>query len=133
MTEPAGVDPEEPPVAPEAEVAEPDEVPAGIPVEQTARSSRNGRQRGQAPSPIRRCAGCGRRAPQRELLRFAARDGELVPGRREPGRGAYTCRDASCFERALERRGFAHALRTNVHIDPALARLYTEGAHGQRR
>jgi N utilization substance protein A len=34
VTEPAGLDPEEPAVSPEAEVAEPQEVPAGIPVEQ---------------------------------------------------------------------------------------------------
>ncbi|HET7567210.1 MAG TPA: YlxR family protein [Gaiellaceae bacterium] len=82
---------------------------------------------------MRRCAGCGRRAPQRELLRFAARDGRLVPGRTAPGRGAYTCPRLECFERAAAARGFAHALRQAVEIDPALARLYTEGAHGQRR
>jgi len=75
--------------------------------------------------PVRRCAGCGRRAPQRELLRFAARDGELVPGRGE-GRGAYTCRRVVCFERARAQRGFARVLRTAVRIDPELARLYTE-------
>jgi uncharacterized protein len=76
--------------------------------------------------PVRRCAGCGRRAPQRELLRFAARDGELVPGRGVEGRGAYTCRRLVCFERAQAQRGFARALRTAVRIDPALTRLYTE-------
>jgi len=80
--------------------------------------------------PVRRCAGCGRRAPQRELLRFGARDGELVQGRGVPGRGAYTCRRLACFERASARRGFARALRTTVHVDPALTRLYTEEAHG---
>ncbi len=74
--------------------------------------------------------GCGRRAPQRELVRFAARDGVLVPGRTEPGRGAYTCPRLACFERAVERRGFVRALRRTVRVDPALARLYTEGVHG---
>ena len=57
------------------------------------------------------CAGCGRRAPQRELLRFAARDGVLVAGRHEPGRGAYTCRSLACFERAVERGEFARVLQ----------------------
>jgi predicted RNA-binding protein YlxR (DUF448 family) len=83
-------------------------------------------------TPIRTCAGCGRKAPQPELLRFAARDGVLVAGRQEPGRGVYTCRRLACFERARERRAFARTLRATVQIDPALARLYTGVADGQR-
>ena len=69
--------------------------------------------------------GCGRRAPQPELLRFTAQDGELVPGRLEPGRGAYTCRRLACFERAVARRAFNRVLRRAVIVDPGLARLYT--------
>ena len=80
--------------------------------------------------PVRRCAGCGRHAPQRELVRFAARDGELVPGGGMPGRGAYTCRTVACFERAVKQRGFARSLRHNVRVDPALAHLYTGDVHG---
>jgi predicted RNA-binding protein YlxR (DUF448 family) len=53
-------------------------------------------------------------------------DGELRPGPKEPGRGAYTCRSLACFERALSRRAFARALRCTVKVDPALARLYTD-------
>jgi predicted RNA-binding protein YlxR (DUF448 family) len=74
---------------------------------------------------MRTCAGCGRKAPQGELLRFAAVDGELTPGRALPGRGVYTCRRLLCFERALARRGFNRVLRRNVRVDPALRRLYT--------
>jgi predicted RNA-binding protein YlxR (DUF448 family) len=77
--------------------------------------------------PVRTCIGCGRKAPQSELLRFAARNGRLVPGRGEPGRGVYTCRRLACFERAAARRGFARVLRQTVHVDPALSALYTEG------
>src|SRR5436309_3557848 len=51
--------------------------------------------------PIRTCVGCGRKAPQRELLRFAARNGVLTPGSTLPGPGAYTCRRLACLERAL--------------------------------
>jgi hypothetical protein len=80
--------------------------------------------------PVRRCVGCGRSAPQRELVRFVARDGELVPGREAPGRGAYTCRRLACFEQATARRSFARALRHGVRVDPALTRLYTEEANG---
>jgi predicted RNA-binding protein YlxR (DUF448 family) len=78
------------------------------------------------PAPIRTCVGCGRKAPQPELLRFAARGGELVQDAQAPGRGAYTCRRLACFERATTRRAFARTLRQNVQIDPALSRLYTE-------
>jgi uncharacterized protein len=80
--------------------------------------------------PERRCVGCGRTAPQRELVRFVVRDGTLVPGAREPGRGAYTCRSLACFERAVAQRAFSRTLRKNVRVDSALARLYTEGING---
>ena len=77
--------------------------------------------------PVRRCAGCGRTAPQSELLRFGAHAGRLMaapPG--TPGRGVYTCRRLLCFERAADRRAFARTLRTAVLVDPQLARLYTD-------
>ena len=75
--------------------------------------------------PTRSCVGCGRKAPQSELLRFVAKDGLLVPGRSEPGRGAYTCRRLSCFERALARRAFNRTLRRNVRVEQKLTSLYT--------
>lgn len=75
--------------------------------------------------PFRSCVGCGRKAPQGELLRFVARNGRLVPGSREQGRGAYTCRRLSCFERAVARRAFNRTLRETVRIEPSLASLYT--------
>jgi uncharacterized protein len=77
---------------------------------------------------VRTCAGCGRKAPQRELLRFVARGAELTPAPPgDPGRGVYTCRRLGCFERAASRRAFARTLRRSVHVDSGLARLYTEG------
>jgi uncharacterized protein len=75
--------------------------------------------------PIRSCIGCGRKAPQGELLRFVAKDGRLVAGAGEPGRGAYTCRRLSCFERAVSRRAFNRTLRRNVLVERELASLYT--------
>jgi uncharacterized protein len=77
-------------------------------------------------TPTRTCAGCGRKAPQAELIRFAAVHGTLRPGRRLPGRGVYTCRRLACFERAAARRAFNRVLRQTVTVDPALARLYTD-------
>jgi predicted RNA-binding protein YlxR (DUF448 family) len=55
-------------------------------------------------------------------------DGTVVadPAARLPGRGAYTCRTRSCFERAARRGGFDRAFRRavtaplsgeNVHLD----------------
>jgi predicted RNA-binding protein YlxR (DUF448 family) len=81
-------------------------------------------------APIRTCAGCGRKAPQRELVRFVARQGELTPARQGAGRGVYTCRRLSCFERASARRAFSRSLRRTVSIDPVLARLYTDTSNG---
>jgi uncharacterized protein len=73
--------------------------------------------------PERTCAGCGRKAPQQELVRFTAQAGSLVPGRTQPGRGVYTCRRLACFERAADRRAFNRVLKQTVVVDPALARL----------
>ncbi|MGH3104992.1 MAG: YlxR family protein [Gaiellaceae bacterium] len=77
-------------------------------------------------APVRTCAGCGRKAPQAELLRFTAPAGVLVQSPRGPGRGVYTCRRLSCFERAVDRRAFNRTLRRTVQVEPALARLYTD-------
>jgi predicted RNA-binding protein YlxR (DUF448 family) len=71
-----------------------------------------------------------RRAPQDELVRFAVIDGMLTPGRALPGRGAYTCRSLTCFERAVARRAFGRTLRTDVTVSPELARIYTEDSDG---
>jgi predicted RNA-binding protein YlxR (DUF448 family) len=69
-------------------------------------------------APERTCVGCGRKAPQQELVRFTAPAGvlELDSGRRLPGRGAYTCKRPSCFERAESRRAFSRTLRRTVTI-----------------
>jgi predicted RNA-binding protein YlxR (DUF448 family) len=76
-------------------------------------------------TPIRSCVGCGRKAPQAELIRFVAENGRLVPGEGRPGRGAYTCRRLACFERAAAGRAFNRTLRRTVQIDPAVGGLYT--------
>lgn len=75
--------------------------------------------------PTRSCVGCGRKAPRHELLRFVAKDGWLVTGAGEPGRGAYTCRRLACFERAVAHRAFNRTLRQTVRVDQRLASLYT--------
>ena len=76
-------------------------------------------------TPVRTCAGCGRKAPQSELIRFAATEGRLEPGRELPGRGVYTCARLACFERATASRAFNRVLRQRVAVEPGLSRIYT--------
>ena len=65
-------------------------------------------------------------------MRFHAENGTLAEGA-GPGRGVYTCTSLACFERAATRRQFNRVLRTRVHVDPALRRLYTRPVtHGER-
>jgi uncharacterized protein len=76
--------------------------------------------------PVRTCAACGRKAPQAALLRYVAENGVLTPGRSRPGRGVYTCRRLSCFERARAQRAFSRVLKSTVRVQPGLERLYTD-------
>jgi predicted RNA-binding protein YlxR (DUF448 family) len=73
--------------------------------------------------PVRTCVACGRKAPQRELVRFVAPEGRLRRDEtpRAPGRGAYTCARPACFERAAASRAFSRALRRNVTIPQELS------------
>jgi predicted RNA-binding protein YlxR (DUF448 family) len=59
-------------------------------------------------------------------VRFGAVGGRLQAGRTLSGRGVYTCRRLSCFERAGTKRAFNRVLHTSVRFDSSLADLYTE-------
>lgn len=83
-------------------------------------------------APVRTCVGCGRKAPQSELLRFVAHEGRLERSSSGGGRGAYLCPQAPCFRRALQRSAFTRALRQAVAIDPAREANYTD-PDGERR
>ena len=80
-------------------------------------------------TPIRTCVGCGRKAPQRDLVRFVARQGALVrdPSGQATGRGAYTCPRLVCFERAEARRGFSRVLKTIVRVSSDLKAAFERG------
>jgi predicted RNA-binding protein YlxR (DUF448 family) len=79
--------------------------------------------------PVRTCAGCRRRAPKRELVRFVSAGGVLTHDRtgRAPGRGVYTCAEPACFERARQRRAFARALRAPVEVPAGLQSVCERG------
>ena len=76
-------------------------------------------------SPTANLRGLRRKAPQAELLRFAAQDGALMPGAACPAAASTRAARLACFERAAARRAFNRVLRQTVRVDPALARLYT--------
>jgi predicted RNA-binding protein YlxR (DUF448 family) len=63
-------------------------------------------------------------------MRFEAVDGVVREAVTPTGRGVYTCRDAECWDHAVEGRGFARSLRRPVAVEPELARLYTGVSHG---
>ena len=80
-----------------------------------ARGGPGRRGRGMAREPLRRCVGCGRSAPKRELARLVARDGVVVPRSRRPTLpvAAPTCMPTpDCAARGLRPRPLARALRT---------------------
>lgn len=61
-----------------------------------------------AAEPIRQCAGCRKRLPQRELSRFVrAGDGwkaDRLGRHKQPGRGAYLCSDPCAAAVAKNKR-----------------------------
>jgi predicted RNA-binding protein YlxR (DUF448 family) len=68
---------------------------------------------------------CRAKRPKAELLRVVRRPGssdvqlDIDKRQRLPGRGAYVCREASCWQAGVTRGGFDRALRMKV---PAAAR-----------
>jgi predicted RNA-binding protein YlxR (DUF448 family) len=75
---------------------------------------------------VRSCVACRTARPKRELVRVVRHpDGTVAIDStgRQPGRGAYLCREAGCFDLAGRRRALAHALATEIpaHIETLIA------------
>ncbi len=74
--------------------------------------------------PQRQCAGCGGKFAKGSLVRFtvaltqAGRTAVLDFGGSGEGRGAYTCPNFDCLERALKRKALARRLRAAVAPGP---------------
>lgn len=78
--------------------------------------------------PLRKCTGCGEMKEKRELIRVVKApdvkddDGNVVSvGKisldlrgKSPGRGAYVCKDLSCFEKARKARRFERSLSCKI-------------------
>ena len=69
------------------------------------------------PLPQRTCVGCGKVTEKKALFRVVrAPSGEvrLDATGKAPGRGAYMCRDITCWESALKRKRLARVLKANL-------------------
>ncbi len=74
--------------------------------------------------PFRMCVACRASRPREEMLRFArAPDGGVGfdVRARLPGRGAWTCADPACVEKAIFKGGFARAFEAPVLVADAAA------------
>lgn len=67
--------------------------------------------------PERQCVACRRMAARSGLIRLVRLpDGTITldPKQALHGRGAYSCRNATCLEQAVRKGGFARALRQRI-------------------
>ena len=62
--------------------------------------------------PMRQCLGCREMKPKRELIRVVrSPEGEISIDFRgkEPGRGAYLCKNSGCLEKAIKGKALERA------------------------
>ena len=77
--------------------------------------------------PLRKCTGCAEMKPKKELIRVVRapektdENGVVSGGEisldltgKKPGRGAYVCRNAECFEKARKARRFERSLGCQI-------------------
>jgi len=70
--------------------------------------------------PMRMCLGCREMKPKKEIIRVVkSPEGEisLDTTGKKPGRGAYVCRDANCFNRIIKSNALSRAFKTQIHED----------------
>lgn len=81
-------------------------------------------------APQRTCVACRQVKDKRELIRVVRTPENTViidPRGKSAGRGAYICRDHTCWNAALERGSLARALKTEI-ADRDLMALQTFAA-----
>ena len=78
--------------------------------------------------PMRQCLGCREMKPKRELIR-AVRSPEGVISLdfkgKNPGRGAYVCKNADCLKKAIRSKALDRALEATIPAE------VIEALHGQ--
>lgn len=67
--------------------------------------------------PERRCVGCGKGFPKKELIRVVRDQNGLVSldfTGKKAGRGAYICRNAECFRKAVKAKRLENNLNCTI-------------------
>ena len=67
--------------------------------------------------PMRKCVGCGERKPKKDLMRILKTEtGDFVVDAdgKKNGRGAYICRSADCFRKAVKSKGLERSFRQRI-------------------
>ncbi len=86
----------------------------------------------QKHKPQRTCIACRETKDKRDLIRVVrtpAGDFIIDPTGKANGRGAYLCRQTSCWEKALQKQRLAQALKVNLsasELTELQARLQAE-------
>lgn len=81
--------------------------------------------------PMRMCVACREMRAKKDLMRVVrTAEGELVLDAtgKQNGRGAYLCRDAACFARAVKTRALERALEAPLN-ERLLSALESEIGH----
>lgn len=67
--------------------------------------------------PMRKCVGCGEMKPKKDLMRILKTEtGDFVVDAdgKKNGRGAYICRSADCFRKAVKSKGLERSFRQQI-------------------
>jgi len=71
-------------------------------------------------TPLRQCIGCREMKAKSELIRVVKSPEEKISldlTGKKPGRGAYICRDESCFNRIIKSKALSRAFKTQISDD----------------
>ncbi len=67
--------------------------------------------------PLRKCLGCQEQKEKRELIRVVKNKSDEISidlTGKANGRGAYICKNMSCFDKAHKKKAFERALQSNI-------------------
>ena len=67
--------------------------------------------------PVRQCLGCREQKPKNELIRVVRSPEGVISldfRGKQPGRGAYVCRDGACLKKAMKSRALERALESPI-------------------